>query len=33
MIAELADDNKTLGARLREAHNVCDDIVTLRRRA
>ena len=25
MIAELADDNKTLGARLREAHNVCDE--------
>ena len=24
MIAELADDNKTLGARLRETHNVCD---------
>ena len=24
MIAELADDNKTLGARLREAHNVCE---------
>src|SRR5438105_12177115 len=23
MIAELADDNKTLAARLREAHNVC----------
>jgi starvation-inducible DNA-binding protein len=25
MIAELADDNKTLAARLREAHNVCDE--------
>jgi starvation-inducible DNA-binding protein len=25
MIAELADDNKTLTARLREAHNVCDE--------
>jgi len=25
MIAELADDNKTMAARLREAHNVCDD--------
>src|SRR5436190_7444797 len=25
MIAELADDNKTMGARLREAHNVCDE--------
>src|SRR5436190_17310463 len=25
MIAELADDNKTLVARLREAHNVCDE--------
>src|SRR6266446_1997108 len=25
MLAELADDNKTLGARLREAHNVCDE--------
>ena len=25
MIAELADDNKTLGARLREVHNVCDE--------
>jgi starvation-inducible DNA-binding protein len=25
MIAELADDNKTLGARLREAHNVCEE--------
>src|SRR5437588_8966216 len=24
MIAELADDNKTMAARLREAHNVCD---------
>src|SRR5438445_9202235 len=24
MIAELADDNKTLAARLRETHNVCD---------
>jgi len=24
MIAELADDNKTLAARLREAHNVCE---------
>ncbi len=24
MIAELADNNKTLGARLREAHNVCE---------
>src|SRR4029077_13651401 len=24
MLAELADDNRTLGARLREAHNVCD---------
>ena len=25
MIAELAEDNKTLVARLREAHNVCDE--------
>jgi len=25
MIAELAEDNKTLAARLREAHNVCDE--------
>jgi starvation-inducible DNA-binding protein len=25
MIAELADDNETLAARLREAHNVCDE--------
>jgi len=25
MIAELTDDNKTLAARLREAHNVCDE--------
>ena len=25
MLAELADDNKTLVARLREAHNVCDE--------
>ncbi len=25
MLAELRDDNKTLAARLREAHNVCDD--------
>jgi starvation-inducible DNA-binding protein len=25
MIAELADDNKTLASRLREAHNVCDE--------
>jgi starvation-inducible DNA-binding protein len=25
MIAELADDHKTLVARLREAHNVCDE--------
>ena len=25
MIAELADDNKTLAASLREAHNVCDE--------
>jgi starvation-inducible DNA-binding protein len=25
MIAELADDNKALAARLREAHNVCDE--------
>jgi len=25
MIAELADDNKVLAARLREAHNVCDE--------
>jgi len=25
MIAELADDNKMLAARLREAHNVCDE--------
>src|SRR6266516_5245962 len=24
-LAELADDNKTLAARLREAHNVCDE--------
>ena len=25
MLAELCEDNKTLAARLREAHNVCDD--------
>src|SRR6266487_2588875 len=25
MLAELADDNKTLAVRLREAHNVCDE--------
>jgi starvation-inducible DNA-binding protein len=25
MIAELAEDNQTLSARLREAHNVCDE--------
>jgi starvation-inducible DNA-binding protein len=25
MLAELADDNKTLAARLRQAHNVCDE--------
>jgi len=25
MLAELLDDNKALAARLREAHNVCDD--------
>ena len=25
MIAELAEDNKTMAARLREAHNVCDE--------
>src|SRR5213593_1525085 len=25
MIAELADDNKTMATRLREAHNVCDE--------
>lgn len=25
MLAELADDNKTLTTRLREAHNVCDE--------
>jgi starvation-inducible DNA-binding protein len=25
MLAELLDDNKTLAARLREAHNVCDE--------
>ena len=25
MLAELADDNKTLAMRLREAHNVCDE--------
>src|SRR5438105_7115223 len=25
MIAELAEDNKTLAGRLREAHNVCDE--------
>jgi starvation-inducible DNA-binding protein len=25
MIAELADDNKTLAGRLREAHNVCEE--------
>ena len=25
MVAELADDNKTLAARLREAHNVCEE--------
>ena len=31
MLAELADDNKTFAARLREVHNVCDDIETLRR--
>src|SRR5947208_5057971 len=33
MIAELAEDNKTLAARLREAHNVCDedrDVATTR---
>jgi starvation-inducible DNA-binding protein len=31
MLAELREDNKTLAARLREAHNVCDkhrDIAT-----
>ena len=31
MIAELADDNKTLAERLRGAHNVCEghrDVVT-----
>jgi starvation-inducible DNA-binding protein len=31
MLAELADDNKTMAARLRQAHNVCDkhrDIAT-----
>ena len=25
MLAELCEDNKTLTARLREAHNVCDE--------
>ena len=25
MLAELCEDNKTLAARLREAHNVCDE--------
>ena len=25
MLAELKDDNKTMAARLREAHNVCDE--------
>jgi starvation-inducible DNA-binding protein len=25
MLAELMDDNKTFTARLREAHNVCDE--------
>jgi len=25
MLAELADDNRTMAARLREAHNVCDE--------
>ena len=25
MLAELADDNKTMAARLRQAHNVCDE--------
>ena len=25
MLAELADDNKTMAVRLREAHNVCDE--------
>jgi starvation-inducible DNA-binding protein len=25
MIAELAEENETLAARLREAHNVCDE--------
>src|SRR6476646_6272411 len=25
MLAELADDNKTLAARMRESHNVCDE--------
>ena len=25
MLAELADDNKTMTVRLREAHNVCDE--------
>jgi starvation-inducible DNA-binding protein len=25
MLAELRDDNKTLAARLREAHEVCDE--------
>ena len=25
MLAELAEDNKTMGARLREAHNVCEE--------
>src|SRR5256714_14878474 len=25
MLAELADDNKTFAARIREAHNVCDE--------
>ena len=25
LLAELADDNKTFAARLREAHNVCDE--------
>ena len=26
MLAELCEDNKTLAARLREAHNVCDEL-------
>src|SRR6476659_3143393 len=33
MLAELADDNRTMAARLREAHNVCDehrDVATAR---